>query len=79
MYYHATVKSNTLPLNNSGTRIIIVLLVFVSFFLHTILISELNKLTSRMIIISLGTWYFCNIRYFLLNIIFVQCVETLSG
>ena len=77
MYYHATVKSNTLPLNNSGTHIIIVLLVCVSFFLHTILIFELNKLTSIMIIISLGTWYFCNILYFFFKILFLYNVITI--
>ena len=31
MHYHATVKSNMLPLNDSGTPII-VLLSFISFF-----------------------------------------------
>ena len=70
MYYHATVKSNTLPLNNSGTHIIIVLLVLFHF-LHTVLIFELNKLTSRLIMISLGPWYLCIIRYFF-EILFLQ-------
>ena len=54
MHYHATAKSNVLTLNNSGTPFI-VLLLFVSFSYISLWSLNLMQLSSRMIIISLGT------------------------
>ena len=63
--------SDTLPLDNSGTPII-VLLQLVSC-LHSIVIFEFNASTSRMIIISFCTWDFSYIRYFLLK--YYSCAQ----
>ena len=64
--YHTTAKSYTLPLENRGNSILVYYHLF-RFVTYNLDLFNWMQLTSRIILISFGSWYFCYICYFLLK------------